>query len=139
MNDIPYISLQDTLNVIQLARETALANGNMEQANRFSPIVTEMQNLVTQSQKTPSETNDSTVLNQEDFKQLLNTAQVKNEGQTSPKFSQDVMDRNRLIQAMSAANMTDLEIARQMEMTREEVSLILSINERGQSGRELLA
>lgn len=137
MNEIPQVSLIDTLNVIQLARETALANGNVEQANRFAPVVKEMQNLVTQAQKT-SQPGGSAILGQEDFRQLLDVAQTKNDGQTT-QFSQDVVDRNQLIQAMSAANMTDLEIARHMEMTTEEVNLILSMSERTRSGKEFLA
>lgn len=136
MNEIPRISIVDTLNVIQLARETALAQGNIEQADRFRPIVNEIRNLVNQTKKTSANIQPNAgVLGQDDFKCLLAVAQAQPLPQT-PDFPHGMADRNQMIQAMAAANMTDLEIARQMEITREEVSLVLRINERGKDGKE---
>jgi hypothetical protein len=40
------------------------------------------------------------------------------------------MERNRLIGAMSEANMSDVDIARQFSMSREEVQLILSAQQK---------
>jgi DNA-binding CsgD family transcriptional regulator len=36
-----------------------------------------------------------------------------------------------MIQSMAAANMSELDIARQLGISREEVGLVLSMNERG--------
>jgi hypothetical protein len=43
------------------------------------------------------------------------------------------MDRNRLIGAMAEANMSELDIARQFSMTREEVHLILNVQQKNRS------
>jgi hypothetical protein len=138
MNETPRISLIDTLNVIQLARETALSQGNVEQADRFRPLVNEIRNLVNQTRKMSADSQSNAgVMGQDDFKCLLAVAQSQPMSQ-SADFSQSVADRNQMILAMSAANMTDLEIARQMEITREEVNLVLKINGRGKDGKESL-
>jgi hypothetical protein len=138
MNEISRISLADTLNVIQLARETALAKGGEDQANRLNPVVNGMQALITQSQTSSNKPNvDQGLMGQDDFKQMLDVAQSKPVSSIDSS-SQNVLERNQMIQSMAAANMTDLDIARQMGISREEVNLIVSIGERAQSGKEVL-
>jgi hypothetical protein len=138
MNETPRISLVDTLNVIQLARETALSQGNVEQADRFRPVVNEIRNLVTQTRKASLDSQTTAgLMGQDDFKCLLAVAQSQPLSQ-SADFSQSVADRNQMILAMSAANMSDLEIARQMEITREEINLVLKVHGQGKDGRESL-
>lgn len=136
MNDIPQVSLVDTINVIQLARETALAKGNEEQAKRFTPVVTGLQQLAAQAQ-TPAAKTDagSTIVGGEDFRRILDSTN-SDSGSTFSLPSQNVADRNQMIQAMASADMTDLEIARQMGMSTEEVNLIVSLGERGRAGKE---
>ena len=130
MTEIPRISLVDTFNMIQLARETALAKGAEDQAKRLTPVVDGLHSLVTQSQQTSAKSNAYPgVMGQEDFQQLLNVAQSK-PNSSSVNNSQKVMERNQMIQSMTAANMSELEIARQMGISREEVNLVLSINDR---------
>lgn len=137
MNEITNVSLVDTLNVIQLARETALSKGSMEQARRFTPIVDEIQNLVAQSKKPNSEQGIyAGVLGQEDFRHMLYVAQNNPAEQTTVR-SNNIAERNLMIQSMAGSDMTALEIARQMEMTLEEVNLVMSINERAKRGKEL--
>ena len=46
-NSIPKVSLEDSLYVLQLARETALAQNRQAQAKRMTPVVEEMRGLVT--------------------------------------------------------------------------------------------
>jgi len=138
MSEIPRVSLTDTLHLIELARETALSQGAQEQASRLMPVVNEIQNLVTKSQNTSvTASKNSGVFAQDDFRQLLEVAQTKNESQAMSN-TQSYIERNQMILSMAAADMTDLEIARQMEMTTEEVNLVLSMNERGYSGKEII-
>jgi hypothetical protein len=137
MNDIPQVSLFDTINVIQLARETALAKGNEAQAKRLVPVVNGLQQLVTQSQTVTSKPSpDSGIVGREDFSNILNAVQSTSSSNFSLP-SQNVVERNQMIQSMAAADMTDLEIAKQMGMSREEVNLIVSVSERSNSGKEV--
>ena len=48
-NNIPKVSLEDSLYVLQLAREAALAKNRQAQANRMNPVVEEMRGLVANS------------------------------------------------------------------------------------------
>jgi hypothetical protein len=131
MIEIPRISLVDTFNVIQLARETALAKGAQDQAKRLTPVVEGMHSLVTQSPATSTTPGaNSGVMGQDDFRQLLNVAQSKSTT-LSGNNTQRVVERNQMIQSMAAANMSELDIARQLGISREEVGLVLSMNERG--------
>jgi hypothetical protein len=133
MNNIPRVSLEDSLYVLQLARETALAQNRQAQAKRMMPVVDEMRSLVsnpTQSLTTPPSTG---VMGQSDFKTLLNVTQSRvNQTQTVDSTA-SIMDRNRLIGAMSEANMTDVDIARQFSITREEVQLVLNVQQKNKS------
>lgn len=129
-NNIPKISLEDSLYVLQLARETALAQNRHAQAERMMPLVEEMQGLLTSGNQ-PAQTSPSTgVMGQSDFKMLLNVAQSRASQPTATDSTASVMERNRLIGAMSHANMTEIDIARQFSMTREEVHLILSTQQK---------
>lgn len=125
-NNIPRVSLEDSLYVLQLARETALAQNRQAQANRMMPVVEEMRGLVTsvsQSQTPPS----SGVMGQSDFKALLGVAQSRVSQPLTVDSTASVMERNRLIGAMAEANMSEVDIARQFSMSREEVHLILNV------------
>jgi len=130
MSNIPKVSLEDSLYVLQLARETALAQNRQAQARRLAPVVEEMRGLVAnlpQSTTTPPSTG---VMGQSDFKALLNISQVKvNQPQTYDSTS-SALERNRLIGAMAEANMSDVDIARQFSMSREEVQLVLKFQQR---------
>lgn len=138
MTDIPSVSLVDTLNVIQLARETALAKGAGEQAQRFEPVINEIHELVMKSKKNPEKSaTPSGVMGQEDFRCLLSAPQGSLDSQEN-EYTQSVVERNQLINSMAASNMTDLEIARQLEITREEVDLVISLYERGQYRKEII-
>jgi len=130
-NNIPKISLEDSLYVLQLARETALAQNRQAQAKRMSPVVEEMRGLIANPPQGATATPPSTgVMGQSDFKTLLNISQARVNQTQSVESTQSVLERNRLIGAMAEANMSDVDIARQFSMTREEVQLVLNIQQK---------
>jgi len=132
MSNIPRVSLEDSLYVIQLARETALAQNRPAQAKRMAPVVDEMRSLVSMPQSTaiPPSTG---VMGQSDFKTLLNVTQSRVNQTPTVDSASSIMDRNRLIGAMSEANMSDVDIARQFSISREEVQLVLNVQQNNKS------
>lgn len=130
MTNIPKVSLEDSLYVLQLARETALAQNRQAQARRMMPVVDEMRSLVTNPAQTASIPPSSGVMGQSDFKTLLNVTQSRVNQAPTVDSTAAVMDRNRLIGAMSEANMSDVDIARQFSITREEVQLVLNVQQK---------
>jgi hypothetical protein len=130
-NNIPRVSLEDSLYVLQLARESALAKNRQAQADRMNPIVEEMRGLVASSHQTPTTATPSTgMMGQSDFKALLNITQSRASQPAVVNSTSSAMERNRLIGAMSEASMSDVDIARQFSMSREEVQLILSVQQK---------
>src|SRR5512138_437710 len=129
-NNIPKVSLEDSLYVLQLAREAALAKNRQAQANRMNPVVEEMRGLVANSYQQPSAAPSSGVMGQSDFKALLGVAQSRTSQSAAVNSTQSVMERNRMIGAMAEAKMSDVDIARQFSMSREEVQLILSAQQK---------
>jgi len=130
-NTISKVSLEDSLYVLQLARETALAQNRQAQAKRMSPVVEEMQGLIANPpQGTNAATPSTGVMGQGDFQTLLNISQTRLHQAPAAASTQSVLERNRLISAMADANMSDVDIARQFSMTREEVQLVLNIQQK---------
>ena len=117
--------------MLQLARETALAQNRHTQAKRMMPVVEEMRGLVTSGYQQAQTTSPSVgVMGQPDFKALLSVANSQTSQVPAADSTASVMERNRLISAMSGANMTEIDIARQFSMSREEVHLILSTQQK---------
>ena len=129
MTNISRVSLEDSLYVLQLARETALAQNRQTQAKRMGPLVEEMRGLVANPPQTTTPPSTG-VMGQTDFKTLLNISQEKATQTQSVDSISSVLERNRLIGAMSEANMSDVDIARQFSMSREEVQLVLSFQQK---------
>jgi len=130
-NNIPKVSLEDSLYVLQLARETALAKNRQAQANRMNPVVEEMRGLVANSyQAQPTSVPSTGMMGQSDFKALLDVAKSRPTQMPTLDSTSSVIERNRLIGAMSEANMSDIDIARQFSMSREEVQLILNVQQK---------
>jgi len=126
MTNISRVSLEDSLYVLQLARETALAQNRQTQAKRMGPLVDEMRGLVANPPQTTTPPSTG-VMGQTDFKTLLGISQAKaSQTQSVVESTSSALERNRLIGAMSEANMSDVDIARQFSMSREEVQLVLS-------------
>lgn len=129
MNSIPKVSLEDSLYVLQLARETALAQNRQTQAKRMTPLVEEMRGLVANPPQTTTPPSTG-VMGQTDFKTLLSISQEKASQSHGADSVSSVLERNRLIGAMAEANMSDVDIARQFSMSREEVQLVLSFQQK---------
>ena len=129
MSNISRVSLEDSLYVLQLARETALAQNRQTQAKRMGPLVEEMRGLVANPPQTTTPPSTG-VMGQTDFKTLLNISQEKATQPQSVDSVSSVLERNRLIGAMAEANMSDVDIARQFSMSREEVQLVLSFQQK---------
>ena len=129
MSKISPVSIDDTLSLIQLARETALSQGNQGQASRLTPVVNDLRNLVNSSHetKTTQPAASSGVLGQSDFRTLLEATQKKS---AVPVTESAPMERNLMVNAMASAEMSDVDIARQLGMTRDEVRMILSVNQK---------
>jgi len=135
MTKITPTLLNDTLSLVQLARETALAGGKADQAKRLSPVVDDLRTLVTQAREPQSARPAAAptgILAQDDFRTLLaaSSKQVSHPIAANTGSSGDAVERNQIVSAMSSGGMSDLDIARQMGITREEVQLILSIQRR---------
>lgn len=134
-SNIPKVSLEDSLYVLQLAREAALAKNRQAQANRMNPVVEEMRGLVANSYQAQTSAPAGGVMGQSDFKALLDIASSRPGQAASVDSISSAMERNRLIGAMSEANMSEVDIARQFSMSREEVQLILSAQQKAKSIR----
>ena len=128
MTKITASLLNDTLNVIALARETALAQGGRDQAARLTPVVNGLRTVATAARQPQvaapaAPAKPAGLLAQDDFKTLLSAAQ-KAPLNTTPAAS--AQDRSQVAAAMAAGGMGELDIARQLGVTREEVRLMQS-------------
>jgi hypothetical protein len=124
MSTIPKVTLEDTLYLIQLIRETALEKGRQAQADRFTAVETQMRGLVSLARKDSSNAPVSGILGQPDFRKLLEISRSHNTMQTTSANS--AIERNQVILAMAQANMSDIDIARQFGLTRDEVRLVFN-------------
>lgn len=115
--------LNDTLNLVQLARETARLQGSQTKAEKLSPVVNQLQTLVSNEQ-TRMPVEPSGIMAQTDFQALLSVPQAKPSNSTSPTLN----ERNQVINSMALGGMNEIDIARQMGMTRDEVRMFLNLN-----------
>jgi hypothetical protein len=113
--------LNDTYNLVQLARETARLRGSQQQAEKLSPVVDQLKTLITQ-QRSVTQTQPSGILAQDDFQSLIN---VKKDA--SSNNMTDAKDRNQVIKAMASGGMNDVDIARQMGITRNEIRMVINL------------
>lgn len=113
--------LNDTYNLVQLARETARMRGSQKQAEKLSPVVDQLKTLVTQ-QRDVAPNKPTGILAQDDFQSLMAV-------QKSPSSNSltDAKERNQAITAMASGGMNDLDIARQMGMPRNEVRMVINL------------
>lgn len=115
--------LLDTYHLLQLARETALAQGHTERAERLSPVVNELRNLVIQNRE-PSSSQPTGIMSGQDFQTLLSITSRSSSLLVQGSPSQE---RYQAVLAMAAANMNETDIARHLGMTLEEVRTLLQI------------
>jgi hypothetical protein len=131
--------LNDTLKLVQLAKETAQIRGQTKQADLLTPVADNLQSLATSSNRVkttdsvPSVSKaepSSEIFAQGDFKTLLSVVQNGANTTANPVshiFSSSSSDRNRVISAMVDGGMSIIDISRQMGMTRDEVQMYISI------------
>ncbi|MEI8131910.1 MAG: hypothetical protein WCG34_05715 [Leptolinea sp.] len=123
MDKIQNNLLSDTYNLMQLARETARLRGSQQQAEKLSPVVDQLKTLVTQQRASaPTSAQPTGILAQDDFKSLL--AVQKN---TASNSLTDAKERNQVITAMASGGMNDVDIARQMGITRDEIRMVVNL------------
>lgn len=128
MSKISPLLLDDTLHLIQLARETALAAGKDNQAERLSPVIDQLRGLVTSSHAPVSSPAPAAPKTAAEFRQVLQSTQAA-AGFSSATSVVTSMERNKMITAMASADIPDADIARQLGITREEVRLVLSVQQ----------
>ncbi|KAA3648386.1 MAG: hypothetical protein DWQ07_05165 [Chloroflexi bacterium] len=116
--------LNDTLNIVALAREAARVRGNQVQAERFAPVEEGLRHIVAGSRQTDANAPVTGVLAQNDFQTLMSLTVSEDSGGES---SQSAAERNQVIQAMAAGGMNDMQIAKQMGMTRDEIRIVLRV------------
>ena len=140
MSEIAPRLLNDTLNLVMLAREAALAEGRQSQAKRLSPVVDGLRSLaggaapaqpaaVTPSATTTPASNVPPAslgpLANPEFRSLLAAAQS---APLASHSASSAMDRGLVASAMSAGGTPEVDIARQLGVSREEVRLMLATN-----------
>ena len=129
MTTITASLLNDTLNVVTLARETALARGGQDQAARLTPVVDGLRDVATAARQSrpaglsaaapQAPVRPTGTLAQADFQNLLAAAQ-------KAPLAASGQDRGQVAAAMSAGGMGEVDIAKQLGISREEVRLVLS-------------
>jgi len=143
MSKISSQLLYDTLNIVQLARETAMQGGNKVQAERLNSVAVPLKGMLNSVQETKAKTvapaAPNGVLAQSDFQALLNVAKTdrssaaasvsSTQQSASSQGMNSALERNRMVLAMGQSGMSDLDIARQLGMAREEVRLVLNIQQ----------
>jgi hypothetical protein len=123
--------LKDTFNLVQLARETALARGNTAQAEKLGPVAQKMRSIAETSRQQPASGPRPTqgpppsggILGQSDFQALLAVTQSTPRQEPGAAAS---LERNGVVAAMASAGMAELDIARYLGITRDEVRMILA-------------
>ena len=130
--------LQDTLNLVRLARQCAIENGRTEQAEKLGPVVNDLNKIVESNNTISCEKSDncSGLTGDEGFQTLLNVASTRHSS-TSTSSSMTTNDRNKIVVAMAAGEMDEIDIARRMGMTRDEVRLVIATNQNKIDHREM--
>lgn len=132
MSRISPTLLNDTYTLVALARQAALERGMQNQAEQLAPVEKQLRTLASDARESLPPVSGPSVGGQTDFQALLNAARKPAEGEAaqaasavSNTFNQD---RNQIVTAMASGGMPDVEIARQLGVSREEVRLVLSLN-----------
>lgn len=113
--------LSDTLNLVQLARETARIRGSQQQAEKLTPVVSQLKTLVNQQRET-SPAQATGIMAQDDFQSLLSVQKKSGTDSVS-----DARERNQVIVSMASGGMNDVDIARQMGMPRDEIRMVVNL------------
>jgi len=137
--------LNDTLNIVQLARQAALARGKQDQAEKLSSVVNGLHQALETTQDVKEQASNSPkptlapvsdLLAQDDFRTLLGAVQRESPSKVVTGTSQASQvqgnpqrsERNQIAIAMASGGMAELDVARQLGMTRDEVHILVSLN-----------
>jgi DNA-binding NarL/FixJ family response regulator len=123
--------MNDTLHLIQLAQETSRRNGNMQQADKLEPVVNQFKELINREMESTTmeaASGDATT----SFQKILSTS---NGVQNQRNAQLSLNDRNRMITSLSEGGMTDVQIARELNITRDEVRLVINLANAAQMNR----
>lgn len=141
MTRISSVLLDDTLKLIQLARETARIQGQPAQAEKLNPLVDNLKTLASEAKEikpSPSVAPSAGIVTQDDFKTLLAAVQKNHSTTTTPAPIRPTSpsERSHIVTAMASGGMPSLEIARQMGMTLDEVNIILTLQQKNSDDRK---
>lgn len=126
MSEISSDMLQNTLQMISLARQSAVNQGQNQKAEMIAPVEERLRKIVEPPRENTGMPAAAPVARDTGFQHLL---AVKAQQQTTPSAGYD-QDRNHIIQSMAAAGMSAVEIARQMGITSEEVDIVVQLSRR---------
>ena len=122
--------LSDTLNIIQLARESAREQGKKVQEDLLEPVVDQLIKVVNNENSAKVQNSTVGLLAQEDFRTMMEAA---NNNRMELMQNISPIERNQIVTSMASGGMPDVDIARQLGLTREEVRLIIHISQAGRS------
>lgn len=123
--------MNDTLHLMQLAQETARRSGNMQQADKLDPVVNQFKELINREMESASmdaASGDAST----SFHKILSTS---NGVQNQRNAQLSLNDRNRMITSLSEGGMSDVQIARELNITRDEVRLVINLANAAQVNR----
>jgi hypothetical protein len=131
MDKVQNTLLNNTLSIFQMAREAASLKGSMGQVERLEPVVDHLKSLLSTSEAAKVTEQPAGIFAQQDFATLLN---VINSEKSGHNVNERLKEKNNMIYAMAAGGMNDLEIARHLGMTRDEVGIVLNLSRGEKSG-----
>lgn len=127
MSKVSSEMLSQTLRMISLARQSALSQGKEQEAEKIAPVENKLRNIVTRTDEEKLPAPGSATLKGADFQHMLEVKQNQNAVKSQSAYDQD---RNQIVQSMASGGMSEMEIARQMGMTQEEVEMIVKLGRR---------
>ncbi|MBI9047898.1 MAG: hypothetical protein JEZ00_00645 [Anaerolineaceae bacterium] len=118
--------LSDTLNVVQIAQETALRRGNDLQADRMQPVVEKLRSILTK-ERSAAPIEPSSEMKESSFKTLMSLKEQQVDGNVSSTIPME--EKQRIVTALSAGGMGETDIAKQLGVARDEVRMIVNLSE----------
>lgn len=118
--------LSDTLNVVQIAQETALRKGNEVQANKMQPVVEKLRSILTQ-ERSAAPIEPSSEMKESSFRTLMSLNKQKQDGKISSNLP--VEEKHKIVSALASGGMSETDIAKQLGVARDEVRMIVNLSE----------
>jgi transcription initiation factor IIE alpha subunit len=118
--------LSDTLNVVQIAQETALRRGNEAQANKMQPVVEKLRSILTK-ERSAAPIEPSSELKESSFKTLMSLKEQQLDGTITSNIP--VEEKHKIVNALASGGMSETDIAKQLGVARDEVRMIVNLSE----------